>query len=171
MLVLASVAAMNESRIAQLRRSKGMTQQRLAAESGVTVRTVQRLEAGQDSSMDTLSRIAKALEVPVGDLFSVVEKPEFGEAVESLELRTAGQQEQRDSYTKGIMLIYRGVGLVVTLATVVFAMTANLGWFPWLIIPVYWGGGRLVLEAIFRLKLDPMLDEKYPLSVAQYEEK
>lgn len=77
---------MNESRIAELRRSKGWTQQQLAAESGVTTRTVQRLEAGQDSSMDTLTRIAKALEVPVGDLFSLVEKQEFGEAVESLEL-------------------------------------------------------------------------------------
>lgn len=168
---LASVSDMNESRIAQLRRSKGWTQQQLASESGVTVRTVQRLEAGQDSSMDTLSRIAKALEVPVGDLFSVVEKQEFGEAVEGLELRTARQQEQRDSYTKGIMLIYRGVGLVVTFGTVVFAMTANLGWYPWLIIPAYWGGGRLALEALFRLKLDPMLNEKYPLSVARDEEK
>lgn len=121
--------------------------------------------------MDTLTRIAKALEVPVGDLFSLVEKQEFGEAVESLELRTGRQQEQRDSYAKGIMLVYRGVGLVVTLATVVFAMTANLGWYPWLIIPVYWGGGQLVLEALFRLKLDPMLNEKYPLSVARHGEK
>ncbi len=162
---------MNESRIAELRRSKGWTQQQLAAESGVTTRTVQRLEAGQDSSMDTLTRIAKALEVSVGDLFSLVEKQEFGEAVESLELRTGRQQEQRDSYVKGIMLVYRGVGLVVTLATVVFAMTANLGWYPWLIIPVYWGGGQLVLEALFRLKLDPTLNEKYPLSVARHGEK
>ncbi|MFY9680070.1 helix-turn-helix domain-containing protein, partial [Glutamicibacter protophormiae] len=61
---MARVTGMNESRIAEIRRSKGWTQERLAAQSSVTVRTIQRLEAGQDASMDTLSRIAAALQVP-----------------------------------------------------------------------------------------------------------
>jgi len=60
---------MNESRIAELRRAKGWTQERLATESGITVRTVQRLEAGSDASLETISLIAKALDVQVGELF------------------------------------------------------------------------------------------------------
>lgn len=104
---------MNESRIAEIRRSKGWTQERLAAQSSVTVRTIQRLEAGQDASMDTLSRIAAALQVPVGELFASVQTPQFQASVDGLEQRMAQQQEQRDSYTKGVVLIYRGVGIVL----------------------------------------------------------
>lgn len=56
---------MSETRIVGLRTERGWTQERLAEVSGVTVRTVQRLEAGNDVSLDTLSRLAGALEVPV----------------------------------------------------------------------------------------------------------
>lgn len=157
---------MNESRIAEIRRSKGWTQERLATASSVTVRTVQRLEAGQDASMDTISRMAAALQVPVGELFTSVQTPQFKASVEGLEHRVAQQQEQRDSYTKGVTLIYRGVGIAVVFATVIIAFSLHWGWFSWLIIPVYWGAGRLVLEALFRLVLDPKLDERYPLSKA-----
>ncbi len=65
---------MSETRIVGLRTERGWTQERLAEVSGVTVRTVQRLEAGNDVSLDTLSRLAGALEVPVRQL--VVEDPE-----------------------------------------------------------------------------------------------
>ena len=116
--------------------------------------------------MDTLSKIAAALQVPVGDLFASVETPQFQASVDGLEYRVAQQQEQRDSYTKGIVLVYRGVGLVVLFTTVILALSLDLGWFIWLAIPVYWGVGRLALEAVFRLKLDPKLDERYPLSKA-----
>ncbi|QQD75470.1 helix-turn-helix transcriptional regulator [Curtobacterium sp. YC1] len=59
---------MSETRIVGLRTERGWTQERLAEVSGVTVRTVQRLEAGNDVSLDTLSRLAGALEVPLRDL-------------------------------------------------------------------------------------------------------
>ncbi len=57
-------------RIAALRRERGWTQERLAEASGVAVRTVQRLEGGKDASLETLSALARALEVPVRDLFA-----------------------------------------------------------------------------------------------------
>ncbi|WP_434922444.1 helix-turn-helix domain-containing protein [Glutamicibacter sp. PAEs-4] len=157
---------MNESRIAQLRRIKGWTQERLAAESGITVRTVQRLEAGNDASLETISQVAKALDVPVGDLFTSVQTPKFSEAVDGLEARTQADQERRDSVTKGILLVFRGAGILVTFGTVILATTGNFGWYIWLLIPVYWGVGKLLLEAVFRLSLDPKLDAKYPLSRA-----
>lgn len=56
-------------RIAALRRERGWTQERLAAASGVGVRTIQRLEAGDEGSLETMRRVAAALEVPVHDLF------------------------------------------------------------------------------------------------------
>lgn len=116
--------------------------------------------------MDTLSRIAGALQVPVGDLFARVETPQFQASVDGLEYRVAQQQEKRDSYTKGVVLVYRGLGIAVLLATLILALTMDWGWYIWLAIPVYWGVGRLLLEALFRLALDPKLDERYPLSKA-----
>ncbi len=106
--------------------------------------------------MDTLSKIAAALQVPVGDLFASVETPQFQASVDGLEYRVAQQQEQRDSYTKGVELISRGLGIAVLFATPILALTMHWGWYVWLAIPVYWGAGRLALEAAFRLKLDPL---------------
>src|SRR5690606_10521239 len=157
---------MNESRIAELRRVKGWTQERLAAESGVTVRTVQRLEAGNDASLETISLVAKALDVQVGELFKSVQTPKFSEAVDGLEIRAREDQERRDSATKGIMLVFRGLGILVTFGTVILATTGDFGWYIWLLIPAYWAVGQLLLEAFFRLFFDSKLDVKYPLSTA-----
>lgn len=56
------------SRLAELRTSRGWTQEHLAVVSGLTVRTVQRVEAGRRASLDTASRLGAALGVPVDDL-------------------------------------------------------------------------------------------------------
>jgi len=64
---------MNRTRIGELRRARGWTQERLAVESGVAGRTIQRLEAGNDASLDTVALIANALGVPVRELFVSVE--------------------------------------------------------------------------------------------------
>ncbi|WP_159610644.1 helix-turn-helix domain-containing protein [Glutamicibacter sp. JC586] len=156
---------MNISRIAELRRSKGWTQERLAKESGITVRTIQRLEAGNDASLETISLVARALDVQVGDLFQSVQAPDFSQAVEGLETRTLADQERRDSITQGIMMVFRTVGILVTFGTVILATMGQFGWFIWLLIPIYWGAGKILLDATMRLAVDPKLDAKYPLSV------
>ena len=51
---------MSTTRIAELRQENGWTQERLATESGVGLRTIQRVEAGQDASLETLSLVADA---------------------------------------------------------------------------------------------------------------
>lgn len=161
---------MNESRIAELRRTKGWTQERLAKESGITVRTIQRLEAGNDASLESISLVAKALDVQVGELFQSVQTPNFSQAVEGLESRTRVEQERRDSITQGIMMIFRGLGLLVTFGTVILGTAGGADWYVWLIIPVYWGAGKVLLDALMRLSLDPKLDAKFPLSVPSRDE-
>ncbi|UXN23679.1 helix-turn-helix domain-containing protein [Curtobacterium flaccumfaciens] len=61
-------------RIGELRRLRGWTQERLAETSGIAVRTVQRMESGNDASLESLSAVATALEVPVRDLFATEER-------------------------------------------------------------------------------------------------
>ena len=50
-------------RLARLRLARNVTQDALAADAGVSVRTLRRLEAGQPSSLDSFLRIAIALEL------------------------------------------------------------------------------------------------------------
>jgi transcriptional regulator with XRE-family HTH domain len=46
-----------------------MTQQLLAERAGVSIRTVQKLEAGADPRMGTVAKLARALNVSIGELF------------------------------------------------------------------------------------------------------
>lgn len=83
------------SRVNELRRSKGWTQERLSEQSGVPVRTIQRLEAGNEASLETLSRIADALKVDVRDLFVSTEGDGFSAALEGLDQRRARARRRR----------------------------------------------------------------------------
>lgn len=157
---------MNESRLAELRRAKGWTRERLAGESGIAVRTIQRLESGKDARLDTISRISKALDMAVGELFIRAATGRFDVAVEGLEQRVTEEQERRYSIAQGIILVCRALGLLVTFGTVILVIVGPFGWFTWLVIPAYWAGGWLLLETIYRLAIDPRLDEKYPLTKA-----
>lgn len=59
---------MQTYRIRQLRLEKGWSQEQLASIAGLSTRTVQRLENGEQASLETLSAIAAALELRIGDL-------------------------------------------------------------------------------------------------------
>jgi transcriptional regulator with XRE-family HTH domain len=55
-------------RIAEIRRSKGITQDQLAEVLHTATRNIQRLEAGQNLTLYTLARLAAALGVSAADL-------------------------------------------------------------------------------------------------------
>ena len=90
---------MNQTRIIELRQAQGWTQERLANVSGVGLRTVQRLEAGQDASLETLSLVAEALQVPVRDLFTTIDNAALSSRVDSMQDRMDEQQAARDRIT------------------------------------------------------------------------
>lgn len=152
--------SVNKTRIIELRQAQGWTQERLANESGVGIRTVQRLEAGQDASLETLSLVADALHVSVRDLFTVIDDEALSSRVDSLQDRTDVQQSARDRISGAWRWLYVGVGVVLTLVSFTFpqGLVLFLG---------YWVGGYIILVAIRRIYLEPHLDEKYPLSRAK----
>ena len=154
---------MNKTRIVELRQENGWTQERLAAASGVGLRTIQRLEAGEDASLETLSLVAEALRVPVRDLFTIIEDADLSGRVESLQVRTVEQQAARDRLTGAWRWLYIGIGIVLTLVSFI------LGQYGPVLFLAYWTGGFLILVAIRRIYLEPRLDEKYPLSHSRRE--
>ncbi|TPW73466.1 helix-turn-helix domain-containing protein [Schumannella sp. 10F1B-5-1] len=154
---------MNETRISTLRRERGWTQERLAEQSGVAVRTIQRLERGSDASLETLTMLARAFDVPVRDLFDSVDGAAFGESVDGLDSRTEQQQEQRDRATRSWRSLYVGLGVVVSLA--VIAVIGFTGWGQLIFVTAaYWAGGALLGRFLMDAVIEPRLDERYPLS-------
>lgn len=148
---------MSKTRIVELRQEQGWTQERLAAASGVGLRTIQRLEAGEDASLETLSLVAEALRVPVRDLFIMIEHADLSGRVDSLQDRTVEQQAARDRLTGAWQWLYIGIGVVLTL------VGFTLGQYGLVLFLAYWTGGYLILVATRRIYLEPLLEEKYPL--------
>lgn len=154
----------NETHITDLRQERGWTQEKLAAESGVGIRTIQRLDSGSDASLETLSLIAKALDVPIRALFKTIENDSLNSRVDSLESRTQDQQARRNRIHGAWLWMFVCVGVIVSMIS--FGIGHQLG--P-VIFLGYWGGGLLMLVAFRRLHLDPRLDEKYPLSRSKHQ--
>jgi transcriptional regulator with XRE-family HTH domain len=154
---------MNETRIGELRRERGWTQEKLADECGVGIRTIQRLEAGSDASLETLSLVADALGVPVRELFRTIESDELSGRVDSFESRSSDQQAARDRLSGGWFWLFIGVGIVVALLGAAFGQLGSV------ILAAYWAGGPLIFMALRRLYLDPHLDAKFPLSRSKHD--
>jgi transcriptional regulator with XRE-family HTH domain len=154
---------MNETRIVELRRERGWTQEKLADECGVGIRTIQRLEAGSDASLETLSLVADVLGVPVRDLFMTIESDELSGRVDSFESRASDQQAARDRFSGGWFWLFIGVGIVVALLGAAFGQLGSV------ILVAYWAGGPLIFLALRRLYLDPHLDTKFPLSRSKHD--
>lgn len=154
----ASMSSMNTTRIADLRQEVGWTQERLATQSGVGLRTIQRLEAGNEASLETLSLVAEALRISVGDLFTSIDDADFGSRVEALDSRVVDQQAARDRVTAAWRWLYVGIGVVLTL------LSFTLGQYGFVLFLAYWTGGLMILIALRRIVLEPRLDARYPLS-------
>lgn len=155
---------MNEMRIATLRRERGWTQERLAEASGVAVRTVQRLEGGNDASLETLSAIARALEVPVRELFDADEPSGADPGVRGLDQRIAIDQARRDAFSQGWRSLYAGVGVALSILTIVLISVDVWPGVTILLLGAYWAAGALLARFVMSTVIDPWLDRRYPLS-------
>lgn len=155
---------MNEMRIAALRRERGWTQERLAETSGVAVRTVQRIESGKDASLETLGAIARALDVPVRELFADQEPVTLGPAVRGLDERTAADQAARDRVVAGFWSLYSAIGIGFGIVTTLFVVLHLWSPFVFLAVGAYWAVGRLLGQSLLDTVVHPRLDRRYPLS-------
>ena len=147
---------MNEMRIATLRRERGWTQERLAETSGIAVRTVQRLERGNEASLETLSAIARALDVPVRELF----------AAEAAAAAAASEQAARDRFVAGFWSMSTALGVLFGIVTVVLLVLHVWSALVFLLVGAYWAVrypvGRFLLDTV----MGPRLDRRWPLSHA-----
>ncbi|UQS85982.1 helix-turn-helix domain-containing protein (plasmid) [Nicoliella spurrieriana] len=106
----------NKTLISELRKSKGWTQEYLAEKSGLSVRTIQRLEAGYDASLDTLRLVSEALDVSINELFEKVENKNKEKEIDIFSEEQNSQINKRqseESLFRIINLLFLGLMLVI----------------------------------------------------------
>lgn len=154
----------HETRITLIRKSKGLTQEKLAELSHLSVRTIQRLEAGDDSSLETLRLVANALNVSVTELFESVSDENKEKEINYLAKEQTKQIEQRKSekqiFNIKILSIFI---LILLLAAFIDKFPENIQG----ILGILWLGIFFLslclmkyMKSNWRLKMN----EKYPLT-------
>lgn len=154
----------HETRITLIRKSKGLTQEKLAELSHLSVRTIQRLEAGDDSSLETLRLVANALNVSVTELFESVSDENKEKEINYLDKEQTNQIEKRKS-EKQIFNIK-----ILSIFILIFLLAAFIDKFPENIqgiLGILWLGLFFLslcimkyMKSNWRLKMN----EKYPLT-------
>ncbi|WP_349533848.1 helix-turn-helix domain-containing protein [Leuconostoc citreum] len=153
-----------KTRITLLRRSKGLTQEKLAELSNLSVRTIQRLEAGDDSSLETLRLVANALNVSVNELFDSVKDKSKEIEINYLSQEQTIQIEKRKS-EKQILNIKRLSIFILLLLLAVFIdkFPENLQG----ILGILWMGLfflSLYIMKYMKSKWRLKMNQKYPLT-------
>ncbi|USI46882.1 helix-turn-helix domain-containing protein [Leuconostoc mesenteroides] len=154
----------HETRITLIRKSKGLTQEKLAELSHLSVRTIQRLEAGDDSSLETLRLVANALNVSVTELFESVNDENKEKEINYLDKEQTNQIDKRKS-EKQIFNIK-----ILSIFILIFLLAAFIDKFPENIqgiVGILWLGIFFLslylmkyMKSNWRLKMN----EKYPLT-------
>lgn len=158
---------MNKYRVSKLRKEKGWTQEKLSEKSYVTVRTIQRLEAGEDVSLDTLASISNALSVRVSDLFESIEEEEREVEIMDISKEQASQISYRKKEVNSIILIVIAIIFMIMSILAVNIMRYSTGynivlsWLLWVSLLFLLIGGSSYYLGI---KVNEHLDKKYPLT-------
>ncbi|KRL22073.1 DNA-binding helix-turn-helix protein [Lentilactobacillus kisonensis DSM 19906 = JCM 15041] len=158
---------MTKTRIASLRKQRGWTQEHLSEVSQVNTRTIQRLESGEDGSLETLNLIAKALNVQINDLFESLPDSDKGQEIMTFDHNKAEQTRKWSALQKfyhtciNIGFIVLMVLLAALLSLTYNDMILDVGGIVWLIL---WPVGFGVIKLVEVNWLDPQLFRKFPLA-------
>ncbi|WP_282803298.1 helix-turn-helix domain-containing protein [Secundilactobacillus kimchicus] len=148
----------NVTIIANLRRQKGWTQEVLAAKCGLSVRTIQRLESGEDANLETLNLVANALDVKIGDLFESISDQGKEQAIVNRDLNQKEQIAQRKT-AQNLYTIAKIIFVLIMLG--ITPRGASAFGLLWVFM---WPIGFILLRAFNKLWFAPTLDRKYPLT-------
>jgi transcriptional regulator with XRE-family HTH domain len=146
--------------IQKLRLQRGWSQEQLADMSGVSVRTIQRLEQGKPAAIETLKSLGAVLDVPFHELRSSTMNDEDAipltilPADEVMALRYA--RKLRGFYAHAAQY-----AVVITIMAVINFFTSDYPWVLWTAFG--WGSGLLVHYL--------MISERVPFLGAAWEKR
>ncbi len=122
--------------VQKLRLQRGWSQQQLAELSGLNVRTIQRIEKGQEPSVESLKSLAAVFNVEFSTLKEQSMDNVISESQSAEEILAFNQVRK----LKGFYIHLAQYVLVIALLTVINALTTpNRWWVQWVIMG--WGVG------------------------------
>ncbi len=158
---------MNKTNVSQLRKQHDWTQEMLAEHAYVTVRTIQRLEAGEEVNKDTLNAVATALNVNINDLFETIDDESTELKVRELSKNRTLQLNQRHTEYQTYKLLLIAFSFLVLSLFGFYISTATGN--RQAILGIIWIFSILLCVALSKyfLKgyLSQKLDHKYPLTI------
>jgi len=123
--------------VRKLRLEKGWSQEQLAEISGLSVRTIQRIERGQNPSLESLKSLAAVFETEVSDLQK--------EAAMSNQAKISTEEEQAIIYVRDIKGFYTHLIIYIVVVGILFTLnitrSSNHIWAIWPALG--WGIGVL----------------------------
>ncbi|TCD54338.1 XRE family transcriptional regulator [Alloscardovia theropitheci] len=163
---------MNITKITQLRKDRGWAQQYLADLTGLTVRTIQRMEAGENMSLETLRLVADAFGVKVSELFTDITHQPKAEEIHNLDGERDLQLSQRHKEEMLYKRLYGFFYLILAIVTGGFwylTPTYEPTTYPWaFVFQAMWILAWVIAiplgRFMYKSKLGPYLDKKYPLT-------
>ncbi|MDO4698222.1 MAG: 2TM domain-containing protein [Pasteurellaceae bacterium] len=115
--------------IQKLRLQRGWSQEQLAEISGLSVRTIQRLEKGQTGSLETLRALAAVFEIELSQL-------QQEQTMNEPQTMTVSEKQEREAltYAKRLRKFYaKAISflIILTVLIVINAMTSSYWWVIW----------------------------------------
>ncbi|WP_421359157.1 2TM domain-containing protein [Agrobacterium rosae] len=141
--------------IQKLRLQRGWSQEQLATVSGLSVRTIQRIEHGQSASLDTLSALASVFEVDVSQLTEPQETKMIDIPVHSTEAEEAIAFERVRRIKTYYMQVARCM-VILSFLTVINLVTNPLSF--WVIWPAVVWIVALALKGLTIFEMVPFLN-------------
>lgn len=158
---------MNQSKVAKLRKDKSLTQENLAEKACVTVRTIQRIEAGEEVSSETLKNISNALDVTINELFESIASSDKEEEI----MEIAKEQQNQFRYRRNEQLTFRFIafGVIFVILGLFGIFVGKLNGIKQDIYGVIWIFmlflSLAVMHYVLNVLISKNLDKKYPMTV------
>ena len=144
-----------ENWLKQHRLARAWSQEQLAEISGLSTRTVQRIEQGASASLDTLKSLAAAFDMEVSTLQASTGKP-----VNAASSRQEPDMSHQQSRNKRVDRFKRqlAIYLLVNLGLIIINLSTSTSHL-WFIYPLFFWGIAIVIRA---LKIYPQTQPRYP---------
>lgn len=141
--------------VQKLRLQRGWSQEQLATVSGLSVRTIQRIERGQSASLETLATLASVFEIDVSQLTVEKETDMQSLAVNSREAEEAIAFERVRKIKKFYLHVAQYVLVIAMLVVINLVTSPHYFWAIW---PALGWGVALALNGMTTFDLVPFLN-------------
>ena len=158
---------MNKSKVAEIRKQKSLTQENLAEKAYVTVRTIQRMEAGEEVSNETLKSVSNALDVTVNELFESISSSDKEEEI----MEISKEQQKQFNYRKNEFFTIRLItfGIIFVFLGLFGIFVGELEGLEQNIYRIIWIFALFLSLAIMyyflNVFISKKLDKKYPMTI------